>query len=145
MIKAGMSHFFMVFKIGKAKCRSHLDHLVLTVASIEQSCEFYQRVLGFEVVTFRGDRKALCFGQQKINLHQVGKEFEPKAEKPTAGSADLCFIAATPLEEIIAELHQHGVSIEEGPIQRTGATGAIMSVYIRDPNQNLIEISNYIE
>lgn len=124
---------------------SHLDHLVLTVASIEQSCEFYQRVLGFEVVTFRGDRKALCFGQQKINLHQVGKEFEPKAEKPTAGSADLCFIAVTPLEGIIAELHQHGISIEEGPIQRTGATGVIMSVYIRDPDQNLIEISNYIE
>ena len=124
---------------------SHLDHLVLTVASIEQSCEFYQCVLGFEVVTFRGDRKALCFGRQKINLHQVGKEFEPKAEKPTAGSADLCFIAVTPLQEIITELTQHGVSIEEGPIQRTGATGAIMSIYIRDPDQNLIEISNYIE
>ena len=113
---------------------SHLDHFVLTVASIEQSCEFYQCVLGFEVVTFRGDRKALCFGRQKINLHQVGKEFEPKAEKPK-----------NRLQEIIAELTQHGVSIEEGPIQSTGATGAIMSIYIRDPDQNLIEISNYIE
>ena len=124
---------------------SHLDHLVLTVADIKTTCQFYHSALNFEVISFGDNRKALQFGSQKINLHQVGKEFEPKAEKPTAGSADLCFIAVTPLQEIIAELTQHGVSIEEGPIQRTGATGAIMSIYIRDPDQNLIEISNYIE
>jgi catechol 2,3-dioxygenase-like lactoylglutathione lyase family enzyme len=121
-----------------------LDHLVLTVADIERSCAFYQRVLGFEVVTFRGGRKALAFGRQKINLHQLGREFEPKAFKPTAGSADLCFIASTPLAQVIEELAAQGVAIEEGPVERTGAGGAIRSVYIRDPDQNLVEISNYI-
>ncbi|NDY83260.1 VOC family protein [Orrella sp. NBD-18] len=120
-----------------------LDHLVLTVASIERACEFYSRVLGFEVVTFLGGRKALQFGQQKINLHEVGKEFEPKALKPTAGSGDLCFIASTPLEEIIRELRDANVAIEIGPVDRTGAIGQLRSVYVRDPDQNLIEISNY--
>lgn len=123
---------------------SHLDHLVLTVANIERTCDFYHRVLGFEVVTFLGDRKALAFGQQKINLHQVGKEIDPKALTPTAGSGDLCFIAATPLEEVIKELQAAHVAIEIGPVDRTGATGKIRSVYLRDPDQNLIEISNYI-
>ena len=120
-----------------------LDHLVLTVASIERACEFYSRVLGFDVVTFLGGRKALQFGQQKINLHEVGKEFEPKALKPTAGSGDLCFIASTPLEEIIRELRDANVAIEIGPVDRTGAIGQLRSVYVRDPDQNLIEISNY--
>lgn len=121
-----------------------LDHLVLTVASIERSCAFYQRVMGFEVVTFLGGRKALQFGQQKINLHEVGKEFDPKALRPTAGSGDLCFIASTPLDEVIKELQTANVEIEIGPVDRTGAIGQIRSVYLRDPDQNLIEISNYI-
>lgn len=122
-----------------------LDHLVLTVADIERTCDFYSRVLGFEVVTFgTAGRKALNFGRQKINLHQAGREFEPKALAPTPGSADLCFIATTPLEDVIRELEAAGVAIEEGPVQRTGATGAIRSVYVRDPDRNLIEISNYL-
>lgn len=122
-----------------------LDHLVLTVADIDRTCRFYQQALGFEVVTFRGNRKALSFGRQKINLHQLGHEFEPKALRPTAGSADLCLIAATPLDQVMEELRAAGIAIEEGPVERTGALGAIRSVYIRDPDQNLIEISNYPE
>ncbi|QNX60946.1 VOC family protein [Acinetobacter seifertii] len=124
---------------------SHLDHLVLTVASIENTCNFYQTVLGFEVITFKGDRKALQFGNQKINLHQQGKEFEPKALQPTPGSADLCFISDTPISEVVAHLNQLNIQIEEGPIERTGAMHPILSVYIRDPDQNLIEISNNIK
>jgi catechol 2,3-dioxygenase-like lactoylglutathione lyase family enzyme len=122
----------------------HLDHLVLTVASIEKTCDFYGRILGFEVVSFLGDRRALKFGQQKINLHQVGLEFEPKALTPTAGSGDLCFIAETPIDQVIEELKAAQVSIELGPVERTGANGKIRSVYLRDPDQNLIEISNYL-
>ena len=123
---------------------SHLDHLVLTVADIEISCQFYQSALNFEVITFGENRKALKFGNQKINLHQVGKEFEPKALHPTAGSADLCFIAETPLEEVIAHLQTQNIDIIEGPIERTGAMGKILSIYLRDPDQNLIEIANYL-
>lgn len=123
---------------------SHLDHLVLTVADIEISCQFYQSALNFEVMTFGENRKALQFGHQKINLHQVGKEFEPKAYRPTAGSADLCFIAETSLKDVIAHLHTLNIEIVEGPIERTGATGKILSIYLRDPDQNLIEISNYL-
>ncbi len=120
----------------------HLDHLVLTVASIDESCDFYARVLGMGVETFGEGRKALTFGNQKINLHRAGHEFEPKAERPTPGSADLCFISTTPLDDVIAHLQAEGVAIEEGPVPRTGATGPILSVYFRDPDQNLIEISN---
>ena len=123
---------------------SHLDHLVLTVADIEISCQFYQSALNFEVITFGKNRKALQFGSQKINLHQFGKEFEPKALRPTAGSADLCFIAETPLKDVIAHLHALNIEILEGPIERTGAIGKILSIYLRDPDQNLIEISNYL-
>ncbi|MFK0162755.1 VOC family protein [Rhizobium sp. NPDC090279] len=122
----------------------HLDHLVLTVASIDKSCDFYARVLGMGVETFGEGRKALTFGNQKINLHCAGHEFEPKADRPTPGSADLCFISATPLDDIIAHLQAEGVAIEEGPVRRTGATGPILSVYFRDPDQNLIEVSNII-
>ncbi len=119
-----------------------LDHFVLTVASIEQTCSFYRRVLGMQVVTFGDNRQALTFGSQKINLHQSGKEFEPKAHAPTAGSGDFCLITTTPIELVIAHLRDCEVKIEEGPVSRTGARGAILSVYIRDPDKNLIEISN---
>ena len=122
----------------------HLDHLVLTVASIEESCDFYARVLGMGVGTFGEGRKALTFGNQKINLHRAGHEFEPKADRPTPGSADLCFISTTPLDDIIAHLKAEGVAIMEGPVRRTGATGPILSVYFRDPDQNLIEVSNIV-
>jgi len=122
---------------------NRLDHLVLTVADIERTCDFYSRVLGVEVITFLGDRKALKFGQQKINLHQIDKTFEPKAYLPTAGSGDLCLIADTRVEDIVKELNAAGVAIEQGPVERTGALGKIRSVYLRDPDQNLIELSNY--
>ena len=122
---------------------SHLDHLVLTVADIEQSCRFYHDILGMEIVTFGEGRKALKFGTQKINLHQAEKEFEPKASKPTPGSADLCFITTTPLEMICEQLQQQRVPIEQGPVARTGASGPITSIYIRDPDGNLIEIAVY--
>lgn len=122
---------------------NRLDHLVLTVADIEATCAFYTGVLGMEVVTFGEGRKALSFGAQKINLHQAGKEFEPKAQHPTPGSADLCFISDTPLDAVAVHLEACGVAIEEGIVPRTGATGPIQSIYIRDPDQNLIEISTY--
>ena len=122
-----------------------LDHLVLTVADIGRTCDFYAQVLGMSVETFGAGRTALKFGRQKFNLHQQGREFEPKADRPTPGSADLCLIATTPLDSIVAHLQAKGVAIEEGPIARTGATGPIVSVYFRDPDQNLIEVSNYVE
>ncbi|MBO0851321.1 MAG: VOC family protein [Pseudonocardia sp.] len=119
-----------------------LDHLVLTVADIGRTVAFYTDVLGMRAETFGDGRTALHFGQSKINLHQLGKEFEPKAARPVAGSADLCFIAATPLDEVIARLAERGVPVEEGPVDKTGATGPLRSVYLRDPDGNLIEISN---
>jgi len=121
-----------------------LDHLVLTVADVDVTVDFYQRVLGMEPVSFKGGRRALAFGNSKINLHQAGHEFEPKAEHPGPGTADLCFIVDEPIDRIQAELIAHGVDIEEGPVERTGATGPILSVYLRDPDQNLIELSNYL-
>jgi len=120
-----------------------LDHLVLTVRDVPAACFFYSRVLGMEVVTFGDDRKALQFGSCKINLHQQGREFEPKAAAPLAGSADLCFISDTPVEQVIAHLASCGVKVEEGPVTRTGAMGPIRSVYFRDPDGNLLEVSNY--
>ena len=119
-----------------------LDHLVLTVRDIDASIDFYTRVLGMRAVTFGAGRKALAFGAQKINLHQAGGELEPKAERPTPGSADLCFIVATPLEAVAEQLRQRAVEILEGPVQRTGAGGPILSLYLRDPDLNLIELSN---
>jgi len=119
-----------------------LDHLVLTVADIEKTCDFYTRVLGFEAISVSG-RKALAFGRQKINLHQAGHEFEPKALHPTPGSGDLCFISTTKLDAVIARLQALGVAIEQGPIARTGALEPMQSIYFRDPDRNLIEISNY--
>lgn len=121
-----------------------LDHLVLTVKNIDRTCGFYYQVLGMHVVTFGEGRKALAFGQQKINLHQVGNEFEPKAGMPTAGSADLCFISQEPLTNVMEHLGACGINVIEGPVQRTGALGAIESVYFRDPDLNLIEVSVYL-
>ena len=124
---------------------NRVDHFVLTVASIEKTCEFYNEVLGMEVVSFGAGRTALKFGQQKINLHQTGNEFDPKATIPTAGSGDFCLIADSSIEEVVAHLQQCGVEIEEGPAPRTGAIGSIMSVYFRDPDGNLLEVSRPIE
>lgn len=123
---------------------SHLDHLVLTVRDLDATCDFYARVLGMQVVTFGAGRKALQFGSQKINLHQAGAEFEPKAAHPTPGSADLCFIAATPLETVLEQLQAQGITPETGIVERTGAVGKIRSIYLRDPDANLIELSNYV-
>jgi catechol 2,3-dioxygenase-like lactoylglutathione lyase family enzyme len=121
-----------------------LDHLVLTVASIEASCAFYQLVLGMTIVRFGQGRTALTFGIQKINLHQAGKEFVPHAQRPVPGSADLCFITAMPLAAAMAHVRGQGVEILEGPVERTGATGQLLSFYFRDPDSNLIEVSNYV-
>jgi catechol 2,3-dioxygenase-like lactoylglutathione lyase family enzyme len=121
-----------------------LDHLVLTVRDIEATCQFYSTVLEMEVATLGSGRRALSFGKQKINLHEVGREFKPHAEKPTPGSADLCFISAVPLSEVMDHLRVCVVTIIEGPVERTGATGKMRSVYFRDPDQNLIEVSEYL-
>lgn len=122
-----------------------LDHLVLTVASIDATCEFYSRVLGMQISRFGEGRTALHFGRQKINLHEVGKEFVPRAGRATAGSGDLCLIAAMPLDEVIEHLGACGVEIIEGPVAKTGATGPIRSIYFRDPDDNLIEVSEYTD
>ena len=124
----------------------HLDHLVLTTANEVACVDFYTRVLGMSLESFVGgtppvERKAFKFGNQKMNLHIKGKEFEPKANIPTPGSLDLCFIADRPLVEVIAKLEKAGWPIVEGPVIRTGATSKIISIYVRDPDLNLIEIS----
>ena len=119
-----------------------LDHLVLTVGDVGRTRAFYERVLGMEAVVFGEGRHALAFGQQKINLHEAGREFEPKAAVPTPGSADLCFLTNTPMAAVVEHLGANGVEILEGPVRRTGATGPLLSVYCRDPDQNLIEVSN---
>jgi catechol 2,3-dioxygenase-like lactoylglutathione lyase family enzyme len=120
-----------------------LDHLVLTVTDIDATVAFYARVLGMTAVTFAGGRRALAFGEQKINLHRAGAEFVPYAHRPTPGSADVCLITSVPLAAAMAHVHSCGVAIEEGPVKRTGATGPIESFYFRDPDGNLIEVSNY--
>ncbi|NYT66571.1 VOC family protein [Alcaligenaceae bacterium] len=122
----------------------HLDHLVLTTTNEKASIDFYVNLLGMTLETFGEGRKAFRFGQQKINLHIKGAEFEPKAHLPVSGSLDLCFIADCPLDNVIASLQQKGATIIEGPVSRTGATGPIRSIYLRDPDLNLIEISEYI-
>ncbi len=122
---------------------NRLDHLVLTVKDIQTTVDFYVSVLGMEREEFGAGRLALKYGNQKINLHQVGKEFEPKADRPTSGSADLCFITDVPLEKAMAHVRSKGVEIIEGPVARTGAIGPINSFYFRDPDLNLIEVSNY--
>ena len=122
---------------------TRLDHLVLTVGDFGRTIAFYTSVLGMGEVTFGGSRKALSFGEQKINLHPAGLELEPKAARPTPGSADLCFVWEGSLDEFIPRLAQAGVAVELGPVPRTGALGPITSVYFRDPDQNLIEVSVY--
>lgn len=124
----------------------HLDHLVLTTSHEAQCIEFYTGVLGMSLETFVGgtppiERRAFKFGNQKINLHVQGREFEPKAHLPVPGALDLCFMASIPLARVIERLEQHGWPIVEGPVLRTGATRKIRSVYVRDPDLNLIEIS----
>lgn len=121
-----------------------IDHFVLTVRDLEATCAFYSRALGMEVVTFAGGRKGLAFGRQKINLHVAGREFEPKAALATPGSADFCLVTEVPLEEAMAHLRACGVELIEGPVPKTGATGALRSVYFRDPDGNLVEVSNYV-
>ena len=120
-----------------------IDHLVLTVNDIETTCAFYTNVLGMEVEIFGENRKALKFGNQKLNLHQKGKEFEPKADHPTPGAIDICFIITDTIEQLKAELENKNIQTQ-GIFERTGATGKIRSIYFRDPDQNLIEVSNYL-
>ncbi len=120
----------------------NLDHLVLTVKNIQTSIDFYTNILGMQAVQFANNRYALTFGNQKINLHQQHDEFEPKAKHPKSGSADLCFIIEGDLNDVITHLHKHTIAIELGPIERTGALTRIMSIYIRDPDENLLELSS---
>jgi len=122
---------------------NRIDHLVLTVADIDRTVDFYTRILGMEKFEFAQGRIALACGEQKINLHQLGKEFEPRAEQVRAGSADLCLIIDTPLEQAIEHIQQHGVDLIAGPVNRSGAKGKIISAYLRDPDGNLLEVSNY--
>ncbi len=119
----------------------HLDHIVLTTKDKTRCIAFYIDLLGMQLETFGEGRMAFKFGQQKINLHEYGNEFLPKANLPTPGSLDLCFIASVPLNDVIARLNQEKWPIEEGPVMRTGAVYKIRSIYLRDPDKNLIEIS----
>jgi catechol 2,3-dioxygenase-like lactoylglutathione lyase family enzyme len=119
----------------------HLDHLVLTTCNVDACKDFYARVLGMRVETFGNGRLAFHFGEQKINVHERGREIEPKAHLPAPGSLDLCFIASEGLERVIEQLNEQRWPILEGPVLRTGATGPIRSVYVRDPDLNLIEIA----
>ena len=121
-----------------------LDHLVLTVRDVEKTVSFYETVMGMKKEVFGNGRVALKCGDQKINLHESGKEFDPKAHKPTPGSADLCFITQTPLNDAMAHVKHCNVEIIEGPVERTGANGPIRSFYFRDPDDNLIEVANEI-
>jgi catechol 2,3-dioxygenase-like lactoylglutathione lyase family enzyme len=119
----------------------HLDHLVLTCTDVQATTDFYNRVMGMQLERFGDARLALRFGNQKINLHVRGKEYEPKAHLPVPGALDLCFMASIPLDSVIAHLNEQGWPIIEGPVLRTGAMQKIRSVYVRDPDLNLIEIS----
>jgi catechol 2,3-dioxygenase-like lactoylglutathione lyase family enzyme len=120
-----------------------IDHVVFTVKDINVTCEFYSKVLAMEVVTFGEGRKALAFGSQKINLQQLGRESTLIAEKPTSGSADICFVTSVPISEVLAHLNSCGVRLVGGPVERNGARGMMTSVYFRDPDLNLVEVSNY--
>ena len=124
---------------------SHLDHLVMTVNNIDKTCEFYEIVLGMKTDEFKVGRKALVFGHQKINLHRYQHEFEPKAARPLPGCQDLCFIVEDNIDHVIQHLNSLNIPIELGPVERTGAQFPILSVYIRDPDNNLIELSVRIQ
>jgi len=122
---------------------THIDHIVLTVEDIDATVQFYESVLGMVAEIFGEGRVALKFGDQKINLHKHGQEFEPKASMPTPGSEDLCFITDTKLEFAMEHVRSKGIDILEGPVSRTGAKGSMISFYFRDPDGNLIEVANY--
>ena len=121
-----------------------IDHVVLTVADVERTLEFYERVLGMTAASFGGGRRALAFGDQKLNLHQAGREFEPRALRPTPGAIDLCLVTDVPLDEVAAHLRSQAVAIEHGPVDKVGARSALRSLYFRDPDGNLIEVSNEV-
>jgi catechol 2,3-dioxygenase-like lactoylglutathione lyase family enzyme len=121
-----------------------IDHFVLTCADVDATIDFYTRVLGMTAETFAGGRRALSFGNQKVNLHQAGREFEPKARVATAGSGDFCLLSDVPVTEIAAHLAAEGVAIIEGPVAKTGAAGPLLSIYFRDPDGNLVEVSNLV-
>lgn len=123
---------------------SHLDHLVMTTNNIEKTIAFYTQILNMKLIIFNGSRKALVFGTQKINLHEKTSHFTPKAATPTVGALDLCFLVNTPLDTVIQHLKLYNIKIETGPVERTGAQGPIRSIYIRDPDYNLIELANLI-
>lgn len=120
-----------------------IDHFVITARDVVKTAAFYERVLGMKIVTFGAGRTALTFGRQKINLHQAGAELEPKAARPTPGGTDFCLITTTAIPEVVRHLEACGVDIEIAPSTRTGATGPITSVYFRDPDSNLVEVSTY--
>ncbi|WP_263409214.1 VOC family protein [Terriglobus tenax] len=122
---------------------SHIDHLVLTVASLEKTCSFYERVLNFERKDTPGRPTSLSFGACKLSVHEVSHMFEPKAQAPTPGSGDFCLITTEQIEDVIKHLQSEGVTVEQGPVKRSGAQGEMMSVYFRDPDQNLVEVSRY--
>jgi catechol 2,3-dioxygenase-like lactoylglutathione lyase family enzyme len=122
-----------------------LDHLVLTVRDIPTTLAFYEGVLGMQPVRFADDRWALAFGSQKLNLHQVDRPLDPNVRHATPGAADFCLISPTPLAQIMPELARHGVPVVLGPVRRTGAVGELVSLYIYDPDENLVELSNPVE
>ena len=121
-----------------------IDHVVLTVRDVERTLSFYQRALGMAPVEFAGGRRALAFGEQKLNLHEAGREFDPKAAHPTPGAVDLCLLTDTPIDEVIVHLGRAGVPVEIGPVAKTGAKRPLRSIYFRDPDGNLIEVSNEV-
>jgi catechol 2,3-dioxygenase-like lactoylglutathione lyase family enzyme len=121
-----------------------IDHIVLTIADLETTIAFYERALGMEAVSFGEGRRGLAFGDQKLNLHQAGREFEPKARRPTPGAIDLCFTTDVPLEDVAAHLRRESIEIEHGPVDKVGARRALRSLYFRDPDGNLVEISNEV-
>ena len=121
-----------------------IDHFVLTAGDVDATIDFYTRVLGMTAETFAGGRRALCFGKQKINLHQAGAEFEPKARAATPGSGDFCLLSDVPVVEIARHLAAEGIDVIEGPVAKVGAAGPLLSIYFRDPDGNLVEVSNRV-